>query len=72
MQSSVTVQDNQGSVTGVQINQPSMAVSGDVYNIAGNLSIGDIAGLAASLHRLRAPMGDFFGRAAEIERRWPR
>src|SRR4051794_15687113 len=67
VQSTVTVQDNQGSVTGVLYDQSGATVQGNVYNVAGGLTIADPARLAVSLHRLRAPVGDFVGRAAEIE-----
>jgi hypothetical protein len=67
VESSVAVQDNQGTVVGTQLNQPSWAVTGPVYNVAGNLNVGDTASHSSALHQLRAPVGDFVGRAQEID-----
>jgi hypothetical protein len=52
-------------VEGNVVNQPGWNVTGDVYNIAGDLRID--GKLAPALHQLRAPVSDFVGREREID-----
>jgi hypothetical protein len=50
-------------------NQPGWSVGGNVYNVAGDLQVGDTSvSLPPALHQPRAPIGDFVGREQEIDK----
>src|SRR5262245_45239088 len=51
-------------VDGNVVNQPGWNVTGDVYNVAGDLKVDSKP--APALHQLRAPVVDFVGREHEI------